>query len=327
MHRSSVKDNENVVTYLVQFSNIIFRQNLRSVFSDLPHFWFEVFIKRYIGFFFSFFFRFIVKYFCPSIVDPQSLLKRLGIIILALNFVSLINHGLLIILMNKMKISRKTVVLWEIKERWQTKETEGMKKMYLLNDVQLIDIQFLLTDDFIACFKDGWGPNDVSYTSANVIIRAWILSSHDIVQNDKYIYQKDVSIFQNQVPITSIFNPDNDIVVIQVCLIYAPQTLKLKHYIYLYISLLIRYMQEIVQHTIILFNLRMSTDKHVDVTGFVLSPLQTAFSKFYGHYSNLFCQNILSFGQILSAVFHTIHSAVFDALFFSTIRTVHLFRT
>ncbi|XP_056017004.1 sushi, von Willebrand factor type A, EGF and pentraxin domain-containing protein 1-like [Ostrea edulis] len=34
-------------------------------------------------------------------------------------------------------------------------------------------------DDFIACFKDGWGSEDVSYSSADVIIRAWILSSQE----------------------------------------------------------------------------------------------------------------------------------------------------
>ena len=75
----------------------------------------------------------------------------------------------------------------------------------------------------------------MSYTSADVTIRAWILSSYEIIQNDKYIYQKDVTIFRNQVPITSIFNPDSDIVVIQVCLIYASLTLKKSHDIYIHV--------------------------------------------------------------------------------------------
>lgn len=76
---------------------------------------------------------------------------------------------------------------------------------------------FSLTDDFIACFKDGWGSEDVSYSSADVIIRAWILSSQEIIQTDNYPYQKDANILVNQAPITSIFNPEYDLVVVQVC--------------------------------------------------------------------------------------------------------------
>ncbi|XP_062616087.1 uncharacterized protein LOC134277796 [Saccostrea cucullata] len=38
-------------------------------------------------------------------------------------------------------------------------------------------------DDFLACFKDGWGSEDISYTSAAVHIRAWILTSSETKDN------------------------------------------------------------------------------------------------------------------------------------------------
>ncbi|XP_061195151.1 sushi, von Willebrand factor type A, EGF and pentraxin domain-containing protein 1-like [Saccostrea echinata] len=38
-------------------------------------------------------------------------------------------------------------------------------------------------DDFIACFKDGWGSEDISYTSATVEIRAWILTLTETKDN------------------------------------------------------------------------------------------------------------------------------------------------
>uniref|UniRef100_K1P4U8 Sushi, von Willebrand factor type A, EGF and pentraxin domain-containing protein 1 n=1 Tax=Magallana gigas TaxID=29159 RepID=K1P4U8_MAGGI len=38
-------------------------------------------------------------------------------------------------------------------------------------------------DDFVACFKDGWGTEDVSFSSASVDIRAWVLTPSETKDN------------------------------------------------------------------------------------------------------------------------------------------------
>nr|XP_022290568.1 uncharacterized protein LOC111102208 [Crassostrea virginica] len=69
-------------------------------------------------------------------------------------------------------------------------------------------------DDFVACFKDGWGSEDISYSSANVVIRAWILTNSEVIQNDIYSYTQGGS-FPSQPVLINVFNLDHHIVLVE----------------------------------------------------------------------------------------------------------------
>lgn len=68
----------------------------------------------------------------------------------------------------------------------------------------------------MACFKDGWGSEDISYTSASVVIRAWVLTPSEVIQNDVYPYTQSVTSLQTQPQLTSLFDSDFHIVIVEV---------------------------------------------------------------------------------------------------------------
>ena len=70
------------------------------------------------------------------------------------------------------------------------------------------------TDDYVACIIDGWGSPSYKYSSADIIVRQWILSPFDIHTDYSFSYQwGDVT--TGRVPLIPI-NLDNDIVTVQV---------------------------------------------------------------------------------------------------------------
>ncbi|XP_052710782.1 uncharacterized protein LOC128185149 [Crassostrea angulata] len=70
-------------------------------------------------------------------------------------------------------------------------------------------------DDFVACFKDGWGTEDVSYSSASVDIRAWVLTPSEVIQNDVYPYTQSVTSLPTELQLTSLFHSDFHIVIVE----------------------------------------------------------------------------------------------------------------
>lgn len=73
-----------------------------------------------------------------------------------------------------------------------------------------------VTDDFVACFKDGWGTEDVSFSSASVDIRAWVLTPSEVIQNDVYPYTQSVTSLPTELQLTSLFDSDFHIVIVEV---------------------------------------------------------------------------------------------------------------
>nr|XP_022290621.1 uncharacterized protein LOC111102248 [Crassostrea virginica] len=69
--------------------------------------------------------------------------------------------------------------------------------------------------DYVACISDGWGSSSYKYSSADIIVRQWILSPFDIHTDYSFSYQwGDVT--TGRVPTLIPINLDNDIVTVQV---------------------------------------------------------------------------------------------------------------
>nr|XP_022290404.1 uncharacterized protein LOC111102042 [Crassostrea virginica] len=70
-------------------------------------------------------------------------------------------------------------------------------------------------NDYVACIIDGWGSPSYIYSSADIIVRQWILSTFDIHTDYSFSYQwGDVT--TGRVPTLIPINLDNDIVTVQV---------------------------------------------------------------------------------------------------------------
>ncbi|XP_065928540.1 uncharacterized protein [Magallana gigas] len=70
-------------------------------------------------------------------------------------------------------------------------------------------------DDFVACFKDGWGTEDVSFSSASIDIRAWVLTPSEVIQNDVYPYTQSMTSLPTELQLTSLFHSDFHIVIVE----------------------------------------------------------------------------------------------------------------
>lgn len=44
----------------------------------------------------------------------------------------------------------------------------------------MIKIDDVVSDDYVTCFSDGWGAESLKYSSADVIVKQWILSPFDL---------------------------------------------------------------------------------------------------------------------------------------------------
>ncbi|XP_062610575.1 uncharacterized protein LOC134272344 [Saccostrea cucullata] len=69
--------------------------------------------------------------------------------------------------------------------------------------------------DYVICYEDGWGAIARVYDSALVVIRAWVLSSADVIQRDSFPYSRG-DVFMGTIPLICNLNPDNDIVIVEV---------------------------------------------------------------------------------------------------------------
>ena len=83
----------------------------------------------------------------------------------------------------------------------------------------------LTTDDYVTCISDGWGSSSYTYSSADIIVRQWILSPFDIHTDYSFSYQwGDVT--TGRVPTLIPINLDNDIVTVQVHRYFPTEFLK-----------------------------------------------------------------------------------------------------
>lgn len=74
---------------------------------------------------------------------------------------------------------------------------------------------FLSLDDHVICYADGWGNVRRIYDSAKVIIRAWILSTDDVVHRQSVPYTLG-DVIPGGVSGSCLLDPDNHIVLVEV---------------------------------------------------------------------------------------------------------------
>ena len=68
----------------------------------------------------------------------------------------------------------------------------------------------------MVCYRDGWGPNvDLEYISANVTIRAWQLTSSDLVFTSEFSFTKGGTL-PGTIPFGTTIDLDHHLVVVEV---------------------------------------------------------------------------------------------------------------
>ncbi|XP_062616084.1 uncharacterized protein LOC134277792 [Saccostrea cucullata] len=69
--------------------------------------------------------------------------------------------------------------------------------------------------DYVICYNDGWGDIARMYDSALVVIRAWVLSSADVVQRETFPYSRG-DVFKGTIPLMCNLDPDSHMVIVEI---------------------------------------------------------------------------------------------------------------
>ena len=67
----------------------------------------------------------------------------------------------------------------------------------------------------MVCYRDGWGDVDLTFTSADVTIRAWQFTSSDLVFTSEFFFTKGGTL-PGTIPFGTTIDLDHHLVVVEV---------------------------------------------------------------------------------------------------------------